>query len=73
MMGESPIEEQEDVVMVSPTGEGHPFLLKPSVPPFIDEPHFKLPKRFASLPSRFEPRKWPLGVEFHGWRQGQQD
>ncbi|KAK9938448.1 hypothetical protein M0R45_015184 [Rubus argutus] len=43
-MRESPIEEQEDVVMVSPTGEGHPFLLKPSVPPFIDEPHFKLPK-----------------------------
>lgn len=78
MMGESPIEEQEDVVIVSPTGEGDPFhkkafFLKPSVPPFIDEPHFKLPKRFSSLPSRFDPRKWPLGVEFHGWRQGQQD
>ncbi|PRQ31740.1 putative protein-serine/threonine phosphatase [Rosa chinensis] len=75
-MEESPIQEQEDVLLVSPTGGGDPFhkkayFLKPIVPiSSIDhEPPFKLPQ----CPFRFDPKQWPLEVEFHGWRQGQED
>lgn len=75
-MEESPIQEQEDALMVSRTGGGDPFhkkafFLKPIVPiSAIDhEPPLKLPQ----CPFRFDPKKWPLEVEFHGWRQGQED
>ncbi|KAB2605913.1 hypothetical protein D8674_005630 [Pyrus ussuriensis x Pyrus communis] len=74
---ESMVEEREEL-MVPPSG-GNPFLkkayfLKPTLPiSTIDELPFELPHSFSSIPSRFEPKKWPLQVEFHGWRQGTKD
>ncbi|KAK9938445.1 hypothetical protein M0R45_015181 [Rubus argutus] len=72
------VEEKEEL-MVSPTG-GDPFLkkayfLKPILPSSIDEPLFKFPtESFSSLPAHFDPRNWPLEVEFPGWRiKGQID
>ncbi|XP_040361519.1 uncharacterized protein LOC121049098 isoform X2 [Rosa chinensis] len=67
------VEEQQDAAMVSSTG-GHPFrknayFLKPIAPySSIDEPPFKLPLCFSSLPSRFDPKGWPLKLPFTGWR-----
>ncbi|KAK9938429.1 hypothetical protein M0R45_015169 [Rubus argutus] len=72
------IEEKEDALMVSPAG-GDPFrkkayFLKPILPnSSIDEPPFKLPRCFSSLPPRFGPKKWPLKVEFRGWRLDHKD
>ncbi|XP_004295813.1 PREDICTED: uncharacterized protein LOC101295989 [Fragaria vesca subsp. vesca] len=75
-MEESPIQEQEDALMVSPTGGGDPFhkkafFLKPIVP--ISAIDHEPPLTLTQCPFRFDPKKWPLEVEFHGWRQGQED
>ncbi|KAM0997540.1 hypothetical protein ACFX2I_007397 [Malus domestica] len=73
---ESMVEEREEL-MVPPSG-GNPFLkkayfLKPTLPISTIELPFELPHSFSSIPSRFEPKKWPLQVEFHGWKQGTKD
>ncbi|KAJ4726102.1 Serine/threonine-protein phosphatase 7 long form like [Melia azedarach] len=70
-------EVREDF-MISPAGGGKPtrrlaHFLQPSIDT-IDATIFELPSHcLSSIPSTFEPKKWPLNVQFHGWRSPQRD
>ncbi|KAI9187042.1 hypothetical protein LWI28_023647 [Acer negundo] len=64
------IVEREEL-MVSPSGYGEPTMrvahfLQPTVTS-IEGPVFQLPSScFSSLPLTFEPKNWPVKLEFHG-------
>ncbi|KAK2639622.1 hypothetical protein Ddye_027417 [Dipteronia dyeriana] len=70
------IVEREEL-MVSRSGEGEPTMraahfLQPTVTS-IEGQVFELPSScFSSLPHKFEPKNWPLKLEFHGCSSPQQ-
>ncbi|KAK0602133.1 hypothetical protein LWI29_030642 [Acer saccharum] len=72
----SVVEREE--LMVSPSGDGEPTMrlahfLQPTVTS-IDEQAFELPSAyFSSKPPTFQPKNWPLNVNFYGWRLPQKD
>ena len=73
---EGSIVETRKELMVSLSGDAQPTLrtahfIKPSITSSIDENTPKHPSHYNSLPSKFEPRKWPLRITFHGWRYPQ--
>ncbi|XWS09819.1 hypothetical protein CRYUN_Cryun39dG0022200 [Craigia yunnanensis] len=74
------IVEGRTELMVSPDGKN----LKPRIAHFItpslgvstidETPVANLPRHcLSSLPTTFEPKKWPLEVKFFGWRYPQQN
>ncbi|KAI9186694.1 hypothetical protein LWI28_019926 [Acer negundo] len=71
-LSEAFVEREE--LMVSPSGDGEPTMrlvhfLQPTVTS-ID----KLPSScFSSIPPKFQPKKWPLKVNFYGGRLLQKD
>ncbi|TXG67758.1 hypothetical protein EZV62_009033 [Acer yangbiense] len=71
-LSEAFVEREE--LMVSPSGDGEPTMrlahfLQPTVTS-ID----KLPSScFSSIRPKFQPKKWPLKVNFYGWRLPQKD
>jgi hypothetical protein len=74
---EGPIVETRKELMVSLSGDAQPTLrtahfIKPSITSSIDENTPKHPSHYnLSLPSKFEPKKWPLRIIFRGWRCAQ--
>ncbi|KAF3453494.1 hypothetical protein FNV43_RR03934 [Rhamnella rubrinervis] len=70
-IADSIVDERKEL-MFSFSGDSNPVLrtahfLKPSVT-FTDEPDLELVSLSrSSLPPIFEPREWPLNVEFKGW------
>ncbi|KAI4352605.1 hypothetical protein L6164_006841 [Bauhinia variegata] len=65
------ITEERTEFMVSPIGDSKPtsrpaHFLKPSITS-IDGPVSEIPPS-SSLPRIFDPKKWPLAVQFNGWR-----
>ncbi|KAJ6753586.1 GLOBULAR STAGE putative-RELATED [Salix purpurea] len=74
---EGSIVERRKELMVSLSGDAQPTLrtahfIKPSITSSIDENTPKHPSHYnSSLPSKFEPKKWPLKITFHGWRYPQ--
>jgi hypothetical protein len=74
---EGPIVETRKELMVSLSGDAKPTLrtahfIKPSITSSIDENTPKHPSHYNfSLPFKFEPKKWPLRITFHGWRNAQ--
>ncbi|KAJ6301085.1 hypothetical protein OIU77_015401 [Salix suchowensis] len=74
---EGSIVERRKELMVSLSGDAQPTLrtahfIKPSITSSIDENAPEHPSHYnSSLPSKFEPKKWPLKITFHGWRYPQ--
>ncbi|KAJ6752235.1 hypothetical protein OIU85_002640 [Salix viminalis] len=74
---ERSIVETRKELMVSLSADAQPTLrtahfIKPSITSSIDENTPKHPSHYnSSLPSKFEPKKWPLKITFHGWRYPQ--
>ena len=73
---EGSIVETRKELMVSLSGDAQPTLrtahfIKPSITSSIDENTPNHPSHYNSLPSKFEPKKWPLRITFHGWRYPQ--
>ncbi|KAK0588457.1 hypothetical protein LWI29_001287 [Acer saccharum] len=76
-LGDGSVVEREEL-MSSPCGDGEPTLrlahfLQPTVTS-IDGQVFELPSScFSSIPPIFHPKKWPLKVNFYGWKLPQTD
>ncbi|TXG67704.1 hypothetical protein EZV62_008979 [Acer yangbiense] len=69
---------EREELMVPPSGDGEPTLrvahfLQPTLTS-IEGPVFQLPSYFfSSLPHTFEPKNWPLKLEFHRCISPQED
>ncbi|KAK0601766.1 hypothetical protein LWI29_027250 [Acer saccharum] len=76
-LGDGSVWEREEL-MVSASGDGEPTMrsahfLQPTVTS-IDGQVFELPSAyFSSTPPTFQPKNWPLKVNFYGWRLPQKD
>ncbi|KAK1581682.1 hypothetical protein Q3G72_008037 [Acer saccharum] len=77
-LGDGSVVEREEL-MVSASGDGEEptmrsaHFLQPTVTS-IDGQVFELPSAyFSSIPPTFQPKNWPLKVNFYGWKIPQKD
>ncbi|KAK0602357.1 hypothetical protein LWI29_032582 [Acer saccharum] len=69
---------EREKLMVSASGDGEPTMrsvhfLQPTVTS-IDGQVFELPSAyFSSIPPTFQPKNWPLKINFYGWKIPQKD
>ncbi|KAK0600332.1 hypothetical protein LWI29_013843 [Acer saccharum] len=77
LLGDGSVVEREEL-MVSASGDGEPTMrsahfLQPTVTS-IDGQVFEVPSAyFSSIPPTFQPKNWPLKVNFYGWRLPQKE